>query len=205
MVTKNSLRTHFSSRDPILFAYFDRVIDGITLSKSKDPFIDLIESIISQQLSEKAASTISGRFHALFKTKKISAKQILSLKDEVMRSVGISWSKVSYIKAIATAVDTNTLNFKTLETLHPDDIVKELTKIKGVGKWTAEMFLMFALGHEDVFSYGDLGLRRGIMKVYGYKKDPTVKQMQKLERQWMPYRTYASRMLWRIGDLKIEI
>lgn len=205
MVSLKTLRTHFSSNDPILFAYFDRVSEGIILSKSKDPFIDLIESIISQQLSEKAASTISGRFHALFPTKKILAKQILSLKDEALRGVGISWSKVSYIKAIATAVDTKALNFKKLEVLNHEDITKELTKIKGVGKWTAEMFMMFTLGHEDVFSYGDLGLRRGIMKVYGYKKDPTVKQMQKLEKQWMPYRTYVCLMLWRIGDLKIEI
>ncbi|MEK7577869.1 MAG: DNA-3-methyladenine glycosylase 2 family protein [Patescibacteria group bacterium] len=202
MVTKDTLRAHFSSKDPVLFSYFDQVIDDVVIEKSTTPFIDLIESIISQQLSEKAASTISDRFHALFKTKKISATQILSLKDETLRGVGISWSKVSYIKSIATAVQTKALNFKTLETLHPDDIVKELTKIKGVGKWTAEMFLMFSLGHEDVFSYGDLGLRRGIMKVYGYKKDPTVNQMKKLEKQWMPYRTYASRMLWRIGDLK---
>lgn len=205
MVKLDILRAHFSTNDPILFSYFDRVSSGLSVSTSKDPFIDLIESIISQQLSEKAASTISGRFHALFPTKKISAKQILSLKDEVFRGVGISWSKVSYIKAIATAVDTKTLDFKKLEVLNHEDITKELTKIKGVGKWTAEMFMMFTLGHEDVFSYGDLGLRRGIMKVYGYKKDPTVKQMQKLEKQWMPYRTYACLMLWRIGDMKIEI
>lgn len=205
MVTLDALRTHFSLYDPTLFSYFDHVIDGIVVSKSKDPFIDLVESIISQQLSEKAASTISGRFHALFKTKKISASQILFLKDESLRSVGISWSKVSYIKAIATAVETKTVNFETLEGLTDEEIIKELTKIKGVGKWTAEMFLMFSLGREDIFSYGDLGLRRGIMKVYGMKKDPTIKQMQKLEKKWMPYCTYAARMLWRIGDLKIEI
>lgn len=201
MVTRAVLRAHFSLRDPILFSYFDRVSDRLSVSKSKLPLIDLIESIISQQLSEKAASTISGRFHALFKHKKISAKQILSLKDETLRGVGISWSKVSYIKSIATAVDTKALDFKKLEHVSHEEITKKLTKIKGVGKWTAEMFMMFSLGHEDIFSYGDLGLRRGIMKVYGFKKDPTVKQMQKLEKRWMPYRTYAARMLWRIGDL----
>lgn len=201
MVTLDALRTHFSLHDPILFSYFDHVSKGLKVSKSKDPFIDLVESIISQQLSEKAASTISGRFHGLFKTIKINSDQILALQDKELRAVGISWSKVSYIKAIATAVETKALNFRMLETLPADDIVKELTKIKGVGKWTAEMFLMFSLGREDIFSYGDLGLRRGIMKVYGYKKDLTIKQMQKLEKQWMPYRTYAALLLWRIGDL----
>ena len=201
MVTLDALRTHFSLHDPILFSYFDRVIHSIVLSKSKDPFIDLVESIISQQLSERAASTISGRFHALFPAKKISAHQILSLKDETLRGVGISWSKVSYIKAIATAVETKAINFQALEALEDVSIIKELTNIKGVGRWTAEMFLMFSLGREDIFSYGDLGLRRGIMKVYGITKDPSVQKMQKLEKKWMPYRTYAARMLWRIGDL----
>lgn len=205
MVKIDTLRAHFSLHDPILFYYFDRAIDGIVVSKSKDPFIDLVESIISQQLSEKAASTISGRFHALFKTKKISARQILFLKDETLRGVGISWSKASYIKAIATAVETKAVNFEALEGLTDEEIIKELTKIKGVGTWTAEMFLMFSLGREDIFSYGDLGLRRGIMKVYKFKKDPTIFQMKRLEKKWKPYRTYAARMLWRIGDLKIEI
>ena len=138
----------------------------------------------------------------MFKTPKISAHQILSLKDETLRGVGVSWSKVSYIKAIATAIETKAVNFETFEGLPDEEIIKELTKIKGVGKWTAEMFLMFSLGREDIFSYGDLGLRRGIMKVYGVKKDPTVKQIQKLEKKWMPYRTYAARMLWRIADLR---
>lgn len=197
------IQKHFQTSDPLLFSYFDRISVDLSVSKSKDPFIDLVESIISQQLSEKAASTISGRFHALFPTKKISAKQILSLKDEALRNVGISWSKVSYIKAIATAVETKAINFQALEALEDELIIKELTKIKGIGRWTSEMFLMFSLGREDIFSYGDLGLRRGIMKVYGITKDPSVKQMQKLEKQWMPYRTYAARMLWQIGDLTI--
>lgn len=201
MVTPDALRRHFSLHDPILFSYFDRVAEDLSVSKSKDPCIDLVESIISQQLSEKAASTISGRFHTLFKTKKISARQILFLKDETLRGVGISWSKVSYIKAIATAIETKAVNFETLEGLTDEEIIKELTKIKGVGTWTAQMFLMFSLGREDIFSYGDLGLRRGIMKVYGYKKDLTIKQMQKLEKQWKPYRTYAALLLWRIADL----
>ncbi len=196
------IQKHFQTSDPLLFSYFDRISAGLTVVKSNDPFIDLVESIISQQLSERAASTISGRFHALFKTPKISAHQILSLKDETLRGVGVSWSKVSYIKAIATAIETKAVNFETFEGLPDEEIIKELTKIKGVGKWTAEMFLMFSLGREDIFSYGDLGLRRGIMKVYGVKKDPTVKQIQKLEKKWMPYRTYAARMLWRIADLR---
>ena len=78
-----------------------------------------------------------------------------------------------------------------------EDVIVELTKIKGIGRWTAEMFLMFTLGREDIFSYGDLGLRKGIMKLYGYKKEPTEQQMEKLATRWKPYRTYAARILWR--------
>lgn len=202
MVKKDILRAHFSKFDPVLFSYFDRVATGITITKSKTPFIDLIESIISQQLSEKAASTICSRFYTLFNTPTISSGQILSLKDQALRSVGISWSKVSYIKAIASAVDAGEIDFHMLKTLENEEVIKELTKIKGIGRWTAEMFLMFSLGREDVFSYGDLGLRRAIMNVYGLEKDPTVVQMKQLEKKWMPYRTFASRLLWRIGDLK---
>ena len=119
------------------------------------------------------------------------------MPDEKIRSTGPSWSKVSYIKNIARAVVSGNLDLQKINEKSDEDVIVELTKIKGIGRWTAEMFLMFTLGREDIFSYGDLGLRKGIMKLYGYKKEPTVKQMEKLTNRWKPYRTYAARILWR--------
>jgi len=199
MVKKSAIEKHFSSVDPILARHFHLIAD-MTLSVSTNPFVDLVESITSQQLSIKAGDTIFRRFKKLFPNGRISAKAILALSDQQIRDVGVSWSKVKYIKAIAEAVQSKTVVFKRLPTLSDEEVIAVLTTIHGVGRWTAEMFLMFALGRPDIFSYGDLGLRRGLQKLYGFKSEPTVKQMEKIVKKWSPYRTYASRILWRSLD-----
>jgi DNA-3-methyladenine glycosylase II len=199
MVKKSAIEKHFSSVDPILARHFHLIAD-MTLSVSTNPFVDLVESITSQQLSIKAGDTIFRRFKKLFPNGRISAKAILALSDQQIRDVGVSWSKVKYIKAIAEAVQSKTVVFTRLPTLSDEEVIAVLTTIHGVGRWTAEMFLMFALGRPDIFSYGDLGLRRGLQKLYGFKSEPTVKQMEKIVKKWSPYRTYASRILWRSLD-----
>lgn len=199
MVKKSAIEKHFSSVDPILARHFHLIAD-MTLSVSTNPFVDLVESITSQQLSIKAGDTIFRRFKKLFPNGRISAKAILALSDQQIRDVGVSWSKVKYIKAIAEAVQSKIVVFTRLPTLSDEEVIAVLTTIHGVGRWTAEMFLMFALGRPDIFSYGDLGLRRGLQKLYGFKSEPTVKQMEKIVRKWSPYRTYASRILWRSLD-----
>lgn len=186
---------HFQKVDPLLASIIP-VIKPFDFGLSDDPFTDLVESIISQQLSEKAGSTIFTRFQNLFKNKKITPVGILKLKDRQIRAVGPSWSKVSYIKNIARAAKDG-LNFNSMHALDNATIITQLTKIKGIGPWTAEMFLMFALGREDVFSFGDLGLRKAIMKLYKMKKEPSKKQLEKITKKWIPYRTYAARVLWR--------
>ncbi len=200
MVKKSVLEKHFSSVDPILAKHFHLIAD-MTLSVSSNPFEDLVESITSQQLSVKAGDTIFQRFKKLFSKGRITSGAILKLTDQQIRDVGVSWSKVHYIKAIAQAQQSGLIDFAALPALADDLVIQKLITIHGVGQWTAEMFLMFALGREDIFSYGDLGLRRGLQKLYGFKKEPTRKQMEKITKRWSPYRTYAARILWRSLDM----
>lgn len=190
---------HFRIADPTLFSVLENIPNKhqLTSKKSPDIFSDLIESVICQQLSNKAGATIFERFRALFPNKIVTPKKALAMPDEKIRKTGPSWSKISYIKNIARAVVSGDLNLKTIDAKDDESVIAELTKIKGIGRWTAEMFLMFTLGRPDIFSYGDLGLRKAMMKLYGLKKEPTVKQMEKLTNRWKPYRTYAARILWR--------
>ena len=196
---KTRVLKHFKAVDPILFSVLENIPNNhqLTPKKSPDIFSDLIESVICQQLSNKAGATIFERFRTLFPKKIITPKKVLAMPDEKIRSTGPSWSKVSYIKNIARAVVSGNLDLQKINEKSDEDVIVELTKIKGIGRWTAEMFLMFTLGREDIFSYGDLGLRKGIMKLYGYKKEPTEQQMEKLATRLKPYRTYAARILWR--------
>ena len=199
MVKQSAIEKHFSSVDPILASHFHLIAD-LTLTASTNPFVDLVESITSQQLSVKAGSTIFERFKKLFSKGRITPNGILSLSDQQIRDVGVSWSKVKYIKSIAEAVNSGSVVFESFSKMQDEEVIEKLTTIHGVGRWTAEMFLMFALGREDIFSYGDLGLRRGIQKIYRFKKEPSVKQMEKIVKKWTPYRTYAARILWNSLD-----
>lgn len=193
---KSAVKKHFQSVDPILASVIPH-ITFITVEQSNDYFSDLVEAIINQQLSDKAAATIFGRFKTLFPKGKITPEKLLTMQDQHIRNVGTSWSKVSYMKNIAQASLDGTITFDTHVTMTDEAIIQQLTKVKGVGAWTAEMFLMFTLGREDVFSYGDLGLRRAIKKLYKFRSEPTLKQMEKIVMKWKPYRSYAARILWK--------
>ena len=132
-----------------------------------DLFSDLIESIINQQLSDKAAATIFKRFKGLFGKKKFpKPEDILKLSDEKIRESGISFSKIKYIKGICEAIIKGELELDKLDSLSDEKVVEELIKLKGVGQWTAEMILMFSLKRMDIFSVGDLGLRTAVSKLY---------------------------------------
>lgn len=200
---KIQLLNHFQSKDPIIFSFFDRVkIEPIPLHSSQHYFIHLCEDIIGQQLSGKVSDVIFARFEKLFPTKHITPRTVLKLSEEKLRTTGMSWSKTRFIRDLAGKVLDKSVQLDQLAQLPDQDVIKELTKVKGIGPWTAEMFLMFTLGREDVFSYGDLGLKNAIKKLYGFKKDPTTKQMEKLVNKWKPYRTYAARILWKSLELK---
>ena len=186
---------HFKKTDKTLFEIAAK-IKLTDLQKPADYFIDLVDSIISQQLSGKAAATIFGRFKKLFRNELIAPQQLLSLSDDTIRAAGISYSKIKYIKGIAEKVVKKELDLKKLEKLNDEEVIEELIKIKGIGRWTAEMFLMFTLLREDVFSAGDLGLKNAIVKHYKLKKI-TNKKLLKISKKWSPHRTIASRILWK--------
>lgn len=196
--------SHFKKNDPILYSVITPSV-SFTLNKSNDIFFSLVESIISQQLSVKASDTIVKRFIALFPKNQITPEFTLSLTRESLRNVGMSWSKADYVQNIARAILEKKLDIANLHATSDEEVITQLTQIKGIGRWTAEMFLMFTLAREDVFSVGDVGLQNAIQTLYKLKKKPTPKQMITLSNRWKPYRTYACRILWMFKDNKPSI
>lgn len=188
--------THFKKVDPIIYEIALKV-EITETEKSSNYFIDLVDSIISQQLSGKAASTIFGRFKKLFKNENITPEDLLKINDEKIRECGISYSKIKYIKGIAKEIIENKLDLKSFDSKKDEEVISELIKLKGIGNWTAEMFLMFTLGRSDIFSTGDLGLQNAIIKLYKLNKKPTKEELIKISNKWSPHRTYASRVLWK--------
>lgn len=158
-------------------------------------FIDLVESIANQQLSGKAAATIFGRVKGLC-SGKIEPGIILGLSDEKLRSAGLSFAKIKYIKDLATRVNEGSLNINRLDKFTDEEVITELIQVRGIGRWTAEMFLMFSLGRPNIFPVDDLGIKRGFEKVTGKKWDK-VKSARFADKHWSPYKTVASWYLWR--------
>ncbi len=184
-------RKYLSDVDPIL----GEVIKRVTLEKrvpQENRFYALVSEIIGQQLSGKAGDAIEKKFLALFDSRLPSPEEILAMPDEMIRTAGLSFSKISYIKNIALA----DIAFDSFSELGDEEIIKKLITIKGVGRWTAEMFLMWTLSRPDVFSYGDLGLRKAMQRLYNLKKEPTLKKAAQISNRWKPHRTLACRYLW---------
>lgn len=171
----------------------------------KNIALKLIGSIMSQQLSVRVAEVIYGRFLNLYGGKEPSAQQILDTDPTVLRNIGLSNAKVSYVHNVARFVIEQKLTDAKLHKLSNEDVIAYLTQIKGVGKWTVEMLLMFYLGREDVFSIDDLGIQQAMIKLY--KLDVTDKKacrakLLELSQKWSPYRTHACRYLWSWKDTK---
>lgn len=194
---------HFQKHDPQLFVVAQKIVP-FELTTTEDYFADLCDAIVSQQLSGKASKTIFSRFCALFDQGKIDPYKLFGLDETTLRGVGISNAKAKYLKNLAEHVIEQKVNLQELSELTDEEIITALTQVKGIGRWTAEMFLMFTLARPDVFSAADLGLKNGIKKVYGLSDDPTPKEMIALSEKWSPYRTYASRILWKSLELPIE-
>ena len=163
----------------------------------RDPFETLCMSIASQQLSTKAADTIFKRFCNLFPPNcRPAPERVMTLSDEEIRAVGFSRPKVTYIKDLATHVLDGRLDLKGLKK-HPDEeVMRQLVAVKGIGRWTAEIFLMFRLGRPDVFPADDLGLMNAAQRVYGLRKRPDAKRLRKMSEAWKPHRSVAAWYLW---------
>lgn len=189
--------SHFKINDPILHSYALQVeLSPIKRDSSKNYFYRLCREIIRQQLSDKAGGAIFGRFQKLFPNGLVTALDILSISHGRLRASGMSHAKARYVRNLAEAVIHGDLPISHLDSMADEEILEVLTKVKGIGPWTAQMFLMFTLGREDIFSHGDLGLKKGMIKVYKLKKDPTKKQVEKIISRWSPYKTFGSRILW---------
>ena len=193
--------SHLKKVDPILYKVFLRCNpdDIFQLTRPTDPFTQLCREIITQQLSTKVAHVIFSRFIELFPDKKPQPKELLEIPDQKIRDIGSSWAKVKYLKDLAQKVNSGQLDLSTFDKLNDEEIIENLTKVKGIGRWTAEMFLIFHLGREDIFSHGDLGLKRAIEKIY-HLQDPTTDKIEEITSKWSPFRSYASKILWRSLD-----
>lgn len=193
------IHDHFRINDPVLFKHIEQ-IPLAPLELPGNLFERLCRSIIGQQLSVKAAATIFSRLQAQFPGGEITADHLLQLPDETVRSCGVSGAKTKSLKDLASKVTEGALIIDKLHELEEEAVIETLCKVHGIGRWTAEMFLLFSLGREDVFSQGDVGLRRAIQIIYGFKKPPTQKQVEKIIKKWSPYKSFASRILWRSLD-----
>lgn len=190
---------HFKKRDQQIFRLIE-TYGFADFNPSQDYFNDLVESIINQQLSNKAAATIWKRFRDLFKPKKITPESVIKMDLNKIRSCGTSNAKAQYIKNIAQAFLDHTITPTKFSQMSDSEIISQLVKVKGVGGWTAEMFLIFSLGRADIFSMGDAGLSKAINIIYGRNRTLTVKQKEKIVSKWSPYRSYACLMLWKSLD-----
>ncbi|MBI2278521.1 MAG: DNA-3-methyladenine glycosylase 2 family protein [Candidatus Brennerbacteria bacterium] len=192
-----SYHTHLSKVDKVMARLVKRY-PLKPIRPAMNPLEELVGSIISQQLSVKAANTIAARFIGLYGTRMPSAARIVKTPVARMRKCGISNAKARYLKNVARAFLKGHLNRTHLMRMSDAEVHTRLLAIKGVGPWTVEMFLIFALGRPDLFSPGDVGLQNAIRARYG--KEPTPAFMKKLSARWAPYRSYACRYLWKSQD-----
>jgi len=192
-------------RDPILGAAIKRIGRcGLAERQRKDHLSALVGAIVSQQLSTKAAATIFGRFVALFENDHIpSAAAIAALADDTLRGVGLSGQKVGYLRDLCARLADGRLQLDELDALSDEQVIERLTSVKGFGRWTAEMFLMFRLHRPDVLPVGDLGIVNAVQKLYRLRKRPDGRRLLQLGEAWRPYRSVASWYLWQ--SLKFEV
>ena len=198
MANFSSSVRHLKRVDPVLA----RVIESvgpcrIRISEEGTHFHALTRSIVFQQLSGKAASTILSRVHALYPDNTPTPDALLATNDEQLRGAGLSRQKIGYLRDLSSKVTTGALPLDQVETMDDDDLIDHLVQVKGIGRWTAQMFLMFRLGRPDVLPELDLGIQNAIKRAYRKRKRPTPKQVASIGAKWAPHRTVASWYLWR--------
>ncbi len=163
---------------------------------SGDPFTALINSIASQQLSVKAAATIFGRVCALFPDGVPTPAGLARISDDALRAAGFSRPKIRYVRDLSEHIEDGRLHFASLASLSDEEATKRLTAVKGIGVWTAEIFLMFRLGRLDILPADDIGLLRAARQVYGLRTRPTPARLRRMGELWRPYRSVAAWYLW---------
>ena len=185
-------------RDPVLAPLIKKYgVCGIKTGREQDIFCGLVEAIVSQQLSTRAAATIYSRVRALLPDGGTPTPEALQLiPDDDLRGAGLSRQKLGYMRDLSLKVLDGSINTAGLVEMTDEQIVQELTKIKGIGRWTVDMLLIFRLTRPDVFPAGDLGIVKAVQKAYNLRKTPDVKRLHAIAERWRPYRSVASWYLW---------
>ena len=196
-----SAQNQLSGNDPVL-ARLITTHGDCRLSPHTNYYGELVGAIIGQQLSEKAGATIYKRFLTLFGGKLPTPEQIIAVDTEAVRGIGCSYSKVSYMKDLAQHIIDGRLDLERIASLPNDEVIQQLTTVKGIGEWSAHMFMMFSLGRLDILPTGDLGVRKGMMQQYGLSELPKPAQMHELalKNGWQPYQSVASWYMWQSLD-----
>jgi len=191
---------HLKKADPVMRGIIERV-GACRMEYGEPTFHHLAESIVYQQLNGKAAETIFKRFTDAAGSP-VTPKGILKLSEQQMRAVGLSKQKSSYLRDLAAKTESGLLDFAKLLAMEETDVIEHLTQVKGVGVWTAHMFLMFTMRRPDVLPTGDYGIQMAMKKHYRKRKLPKPRDMEKIARSWSPYRSIACWYLWRSLDIK---
>ena len=191
---------HLRSADGVL-AGLIKEHGPCTIAPALDnPFHALVSSIISQQISAHAARAIKGRLFDLVGAKRFTPEDILGMSSKAYRTAGLSRPKMEYIRELALAVRNGELDFCSLAECEEEEVISRLVTLSGVGRWTAEMFLIFGLGRADVLSVNDAGLRKAFKVAYHLQQMPSADEMISIGKPWRPYRSVASWYLWRVVD-----
>ena len=194
---RKSIR-HLKRSDPVLATIIDAVGPcRLQLRTEGTHFEALTRSIVFQQLSGKAAGTILSRFNDLYPERSPTPEAVLATPDERLRSVGLSRQKIGYMRDLASKVVSGELPLDRVEEMDDEDLIDHLVQVKGIGRWTAQMFLMFRLGRPDVLPELDLGIQNAIKKAYRKRKRPVPKDVKKIGAKWSPYSSVACWYLWR--------
>jgi DNA-3-methyladenine glycosylase II len=188
-------------RDPVLGALIrEHGACGLAAAQRADHFSAIVRAITGQQLSTKAAATIYGRLAALMPDGCPTPASLAAITDDQLRAVGMSRQKGSYFRDLCEKVTSGALPLDSLEAMTDDEVIAAMTQVKGIGRWSAEMFLMFRLHRPDVLPVGDLGIVNAVQRVYRLRKKPTPDRLRKIGEAWRPYRSVACWYLWRSLD-----
>ncbi len=194
MIDKKAVK--FLKKDP-KFAKIIMQVGDYNVKITKNRYQALVEAIISQQLSGSAANSIIKKFRKLYKSKFPKPRDVIKTSDSKLRTTGLSKMKIVYIKELSKKIESKELNMRKISTQSDEQVIEVLTDVKGIGRWTAEMFLIFSLGRLDILPVGDLGLKKGIQSMYSLKDLPEKEQIEQLTESWKPYRTVATWYLWK--------
>ena len=195
---------HLSSTDPVMARAIERV-GPCTLVPNPNTFETLVDAIVSQQISVRAADAIMGRLRAASPGGAITPEALLLLEHDALRAVGLSTPKARYVRDLTERVSNGQLDLAELDELEDEAIIQNLVAVKGIGRWTAEMILIFSLGRPDVLPVDDLGFVEGVREAYGLEARPTRKEMLERGEVWRPYRTFATWYMWGLRRLSMGI